>query len=178
MFKHQLVPNINLFERIQPTKLDVGSGVDTMRLQRIEKPETQNFKAVFSGLVENLNTQMEAPDNMMDTHHSQMMAQNNCVAASIVLETRTVGKIQGLQITGHIKTAKDSDKTLYIKRFPYTAIADLTLWRLEADFMNRAKTHTPCPHEKGLEKVAVDGGDIAVGSWWFLGRSHRHDPPP
>ena len=36
MFKHQLVPNINLFERIQPTKLDVGSGVDTMRLQRIE----------------------------------------------------------------------------------------------------------------------------------------------
>ena len=54
---------------------------------------------------------------------------------SIVLETRTVGKIQGLQITGHIKTAKDSDKTLYIKRFPYTAIADLTLWRLEADFM-------------------------------------------
>ena len=71
----------------------------------------------------------------MDTHHSQMMVQNNCVAASIVLETRTVGKIQGLQITGHIKTAKDSDKTLYIKRFPYTAIADLTLWRLEADFM-------------------------------------------
>ena len=71
----------------------------------------------------------------MDTHHSQMMVKNNCVAASIVLETRTVGKIQGLQITGHIKTAKDSDKTLYIKHFPYTAIADLTLWRLEADFM-------------------------------------------
>ena len=71
----------------------------------------------------------------MDTHHSQMMAQNNCVAASIVLETRTVGKIQGLQITGHIKAAKEGDKTLYIKRFPYTAVADLTLWRLEADFM-------------------------------------------
>ena len=53
MFKHQLVPNINLFERIQPTKLDVGSGVDTMRLQRVEKPETQDFKTVFSGLVEN-----------------------------------------------------------------------------------------------------------------------------
>lgn len=70
-----------------------------------------------------------------ETHHAQMMEQNSRVAASIVLETRTVGKIQGLQITGHIKTAKDSDKTLYIKRFPYTAIADLTLWRLEADFM-------------------------------------------
>ena len=65
MFKHQLVPNINLFERIQPTKLDMDSGLDTMRLQRVEKPETQDFKAVFSGLVENLNVQMEAPDNLM-----------------------------------------------------------------------------------------------------------------
>ena len=65
MFKHQLVPNINLFERIQPTKLDMNSGIDTMRLERIEKPETQDFKAVMSGLVENLNIQMEAPDNLM-----------------------------------------------------------------------------------------------------------------
>ena len=65
MFKHQLVPNINLFERIQPTKLDMNSGLDTMRLQRIEKPETENFKAVFSGLVENLNTELNAPDNLM-----------------------------------------------------------------------------------------------------------------
>lgn len=70
-----------------------------------------------------------------ETHHAQMMAQNNRVAASIVLETRTVGKIQGLQITGRIEAAQEGDKMLYIKRFPYTAVADLTLWRLEADFM-------------------------------------------
>lgn len=66
MFQHQLVPNINLFERIQPTKEDIGSGLVTMRLSRIEKPETQDFKAVFSGLVENLNTEMNAPDNLMN----------------------------------------------------------------------------------------------------------------
>ena len=60
---------------------------------------------------------------------------NAAVAASIVLETRTVGKIQGLQITGRIEAAQEGDKMLYIKRFPYTAVADLTLWRLEADFM-------------------------------------------
>ncbi len=70
-----------------------------------------------------------------ETHHAQMMEQNNRVAASIVLETRTVGKIQGLQITGRIEAAQEGDKMLYIKRFPYTAVADLTLWRLEADFM-------------------------------------------
>ena len=69
------------------------------------------------------------------THHAQMMAVNPQVAASIVLETRTVGKVQGLQITGQIKAAEDGDKALYIKRFPYAAVADLQLWRLEADFM-------------------------------------------
>ena len=69
------------------------------------------------------------------THHAQMMVANSRVAASIVLETRIVGKIQGLQITGNIKPATDEDKKLYIKRFPYTAVADLTLWRLQADMM-------------------------------------------
>ena len=69
------------------------------------------------------------------THHAQMMTDNPQVAASIVLETRIVGKVQGLQITGHIEKAKDGDKILYIKKFPYAAVADLQLWRLEADFM-------------------------------------------
>jgi len=69
------------------------------------------------------------------THHAQMMSNNPRVAASIVLETRIVGKVQGLQITGEVKRATDGDKALYIKRFPYAAVADLQLWRLEADFM-------------------------------------------
>lgn len=69
------------------------------------------------------------------TNHGQMMLKNSRVAASIVLETRIVGRIQGLQITGIIAPANDTDKALYIKRFPYTAIADLTLWRLQADMM-------------------------------------------
>ena len=63
------------------------------------------------------------------------MIANNRVAASIVLETRIVGRIQGLQITGTMSPATEADKNLYIKRFPYTAVADLTLWRLEADML-------------------------------------------
>ena len=69
------------------------------------------------------------------THHAQMMSNNPRVAASIVLETRIVGKVQGLQITGEVKRAVDGDKALYIKRFHYAAVADLQLWRLEADVM-------------------------------------------
>lgn len=69
------------------------------------------------------------------THHGEMMCENPRVAASIVLETRTVGKIQGLQITGKIKQAAEGDKRLYLKSFPYAIVADLHLWRLEADFL-------------------------------------------
>ena len=69
------------------------------------------------------------------THHGEMMVENPRVAASIVLETRTVGKVQGLQLTGTIKPAIEGDKLAYIKSFPYAAVAELKLWRLEADFM-------------------------------------------
>jgi uncharacterized protein YhbP (UPF0306 family) len=69
------------------------------------------------------------------THHGGMMQANPRVAASVVLETRTVGKVQGLQITGKVLPAKDGDKMIYIKEFPYAAVADLSLWRLEADMM-------------------------------------------
>ncbi len=64
-----------------------------------------------------------------------MMVENPKVAASIVLETRIVGRVQGLQITGEIIRATEDDRFKYIKRFPYAAVADLTLWRLQADFM-------------------------------------------
>ena len=69
------------------------------------------------------------------TNHGRMMCENARVAASIVLETRTVGKVQGLQITGKVKQAIDGDKLLYLKSFPYAVVADLHLWRLEADFL-------------------------------------------
>lgn len=69
------------------------------------------------------------------THHGQMMLKNSHVAASIVLETRTVGKVQGLQIVGRAIRAKEGDRLTYIKEFPYAAVADLSLWRVEAEMM-------------------------------------------
>ena len=69
------------------------------------------------------------------THHGEMMLANDRVAASIVLETRTIGKVQGLQITGNVRQAVEGDKLLYVKSFPYAIVADLHLWRLEADFL-------------------------------------------
>ena len=69
------------------------------------------------------------------TRHAQQMIANAKVAIGITLETRVVGKVQGAQICGSVKPAQEGDKTLYIKRFPYALVADLTLWRLEIEYV-------------------------------------------
>ena len=59
-------PQYDLASRIQHTKLDSwGYDIPSARMNRVEEPSTANFSSVMSGLVENLNTQMEAPDNLL-----------------------------------------------------------------------------------------------------------------
>jgi uncharacterized protein YhbP (UPF0306 family) len=69
------------------------------------------------------------------TRHVVEARANRQVAASIVLETRVVGRLQGLQITGTMRLPGEGEaqavRTAYLKRFPYAAVADLTLWVLE-----------------------------------------------
>lgn len=55
-------PKINLFERMEPSKIDSMASV---RLKGVEEPETRDFKSVFSGLVENLNREVNAPDAVL-----------------------------------------------------------------------------------------------------------------
>ncbi len=68
-----------------------------------------------------------------ETRHGAEMARNPRVAASIVLETRIVGRVQGLQISGRVRMADSEGRKIYLKRFPYAAVADLHLWALEPD---------------------------------------------
>ena len=59
-------PSYNLADRIQHTKLDSGvAGMPSARIERIETPATGDFKTVFSGLVENFNQELNAPDNLL-----------------------------------------------------------------------------------------------------------------
>lgn len=69
------------------------------------------------------------------TFHAQQMLQNAKVAIGITLETRIVGKVQGLQICGTAERGNEEDKQLYIKRFPYAAVAPLNIWAVEPSFM-------------------------------------------
>ena len=59
-------PRYDLEARIQHTKLDSGVwGIPSARMNRIEDHEGQDFKTVMSGLVENFNQTLEAPDNLL-----------------------------------------------------------------------------------------------------------------
>ncbi len=59
-------PRYDLEARIQHTKLDSwGYDIPSARMNRVEEPATADFSSVMSGLVENLNTQMAAPDNLL-----------------------------------------------------------------------------------------------------------------
>jgi uncharacterized protein len=70
----------------------------------------------------------------MATKHIQDAIQNVDVAGSVVLETRIIGKIQGIQFTGKLLKADgrllDLAKAIYLKRFPFAALMETTLWVL------------------------------------------------
>ncbi|MCK9411424.1 MAG: pyridoxamine 5'-phosphate oxidase family protein [Prolixibacteraceae bacterium] len=74
-----------------------------------------------------------------ETRHIQEVAHNNKVAGNVVLETSIIGKIQGIQFSGTITKAEgealDKASSAYMKRFPFTALMDTTLWILQIDYL-------------------------------------------
>lgn len=69
------------------------------------------------------------------TRHGGHMTTNPHVALSIPLETRIVGRVQGIQICGIAERGDSEAHTTYIKRFPYAAVAPLTLWAVRPTMM-------------------------------------------
>jgi len=73
------------------------------------------------------------------TKHMQMALCQPSVAVGIALETRIVGKIQGLQMQGRLlrpegEKAKNARK-LYLKRFPYARLMETSLWLFEPSYI-------------------------------------------
>lgn len=59
-----ITPNLNLGERMEPSKISTFNG--PIRMKSIEQPETANFKNVMGGLVEQLNADLNAPDQLVE----------------------------------------------------------------------------------------------------------------
>lgn len=101
-------PQYDLASRIQHTKFDSGisTNMPSLRMDRVEKPETQDFKQVFSGLVENLNTEMNAPDNLL----KDVMSGNQNVDIHDVMTAMSKSEISvnvATQIVGKVINAYD-----------------------------------------------------------------------
>ncbi len=91
----------------------------------------------FYTYLENENTFVFTSD--ISTKHAQDALEQSYVAASIVLETKVVGKIQGIQLTGNMFQVTDEfkkkAKRAYLKTFPYAALMKTTLWILKPKFI-------------------------------------------
>ena len=71
-----------------------------------------------------------------ETLHMQHIEQNPNIAGNILLETQSVGKIQGLQFRGRFVSylTQERLKKLYFKKFPYALAMNPQLHTIEVDF--------------------------------------------
>lgn len=73
------------------------------------------------------------------TKHVQNVLENSNVAGSVVLETKTVGKIQGIQFRGTMEkpdtSIESKVKKAYLKKFPYAILMKTSLWVLNLNLI-------------------------------------------
>ena len=72
------------------------------------------------------------------TRHATDAVRNERIAGSVVLESRIVGRVRGLQFQGVMRRLEEGDaefaraaRKAYLKRFPYAAAMELHLWTIE-----------------------------------------------
>ncbi len=71
-----------------------------------------------------------------ETLHAQRAVENPEGSGSIVLETRMVGRLQGMQLRGRTwHTEEEWARKVYLKRFPFAAAMTPELWVLEPAYM-------------------------------------------
>jgi hypothetical protein len=91
----------------------------------------------FYAYIEEINILVFTSDK--NTKHIKDLEEGNEIAASIVLETSVVGKIQGIQLRGKLSEPEGvmlkAAKTAYLMRFPFAALMETTLWVLEPEYI-------------------------------------------
>jgi len=92
------------------------------------------------------------------TRHITDTIENNKVAGSIVLETKQIGKIQGIQFNGIIEEITDDyykkANKFYLKRFPYAVLKTTSLWSVELKYIKMTDNRL------GFGKKLIWGNEI------------------
>ncbi len=70
-----------------------------------------------------------------DTLHVKLALANPMVSGTIHLETKTIGKIQGIQYRGRWERANSDEKKAYLKNYPYAIALNPKLWCIEIEYI-------------------------------------------
>ncbi len=70
-----------------------------------------------------------------DTLHVELASKNPKVSGTIHLETKHLGKIQGIQFNGLWGKASPKEANAYLKRYPYALPLNPKLWRIDLDYI-------------------------------------------
>ncbi len=73
------------------------------------------------------------------TLHVAQLLRDSRVAGAVALESRIIGKLQGVQWRGEMKRPAAGEmawaRETYLKKFPFALLMDLELWVIEPDYM-------------------------------------------
>ncbi|MFI3263115.1 MAG: pyridoxamine 5'-phosphate oxidase family protein [Rikenellaceae bacterium] len=113
--------------------IDFISKHHVMTLATISKDNIPSCCALFYVYIKEANVFVFTSSE--GTKHVENMVDNPTVAANIVLETKIVGQIEGLQIEGEVFKSAESGianaKKEYLKKYPFAVFMDVDLWVLK-----------------------------------------------
>ncbi|MSN96160.1 hypothetical protein F1B92_02940 [Campylobacter sp. FMV-PI01] len=66
-----------------------------------------------------------------DTTHIKALNSNDNVSGTIALQTKIIGKIQGVQFLAKMRIATQDEKKIYFKTFPYALTMNPKIWAIE-----------------------------------------------
>jgi uncharacterized protein YhbP (UPF0306 family) len=69
------------------------------------------------------------------TLHVNLVLKNPIVSGTIHLETKIIGKIQGIQYKGAWNKASIEERKDYLKRYPYALALNPELWRIDIEYI-------------------------------------------
>jgi len=106
----------------------------TLAVSNNNIPYCANCFYVFSD-----NDEMLIFTSDKETRHISDTNENNNVAGSIVLETKQIGKIQGIQFNGKITELRGDilkkANRKYLKKYPYAILAKTTMWGVKLNYI-------------------------------------------
>ena len=71
-----------------------------------------------------------------DTLHIKHINKNHNIAGNILLETKIIGKIQGVQFRGVFLPLEDKKlKKIYFKEFPHAIVMKPKLWQIKVNYL-------------------------------------------